>query len=80
VPGLHSILIRLAGNNPGQPGAQWHLLAGRGGTDNGCGRHHGYQAAATPGLSSYAKRFRVHLDGYNQLPYLIGQNDESPAQ
>ena len=30
----------------------------------------GYQAAD--------KHFRVHLDGYNQLPYLTGEVDESP--
>ena len=24
------------------------------------------------------KHFRVHLDGYNQLPYLTGEVDESP--
>jgi arylsulfatase len=32
-------------------------------------------------LASYQagdKHFRVHLDGYNQLPYLTGETDESP--
>ena len=27
-----------------------------------------------------AKTFKVHLDGYNQLPYLTGQQPEQPAQ
>jgi arylsulfatase len=26
------------------------------------------------------KTFKVHLDGYNQLPYLIGQNEKSPRR
>jgi arylsulfatase A-like enzyme len=30
------------------------------------------------GYQSGPKRFRVHLDGYNQLTYLIGQSEESP--
>ena len=30
------------------------------------------------GYQAGAKRFHVHLDGYNQLPYLIGQSEESP--
>lgn len=29
------------------------------------------------GYQAGAKRFHVHLDGYNQLPYLIGQREES---
>jgi arylsulfatase A-like enzyme len=29
------------------------------------------------GYQAGAKRFHVHLDGYNQLPYLIGQTEES---
>jgi arylsulfatase A-like enzyme len=29
------------------------------------------------GYQAGAKRFRIHLDGYNQLPYLIGQSAES---
>jgi arylsulfatase A-like enzyme len=30
------------------------------------------------GYQAGAKHFRVHLDGYNQLPYLLGQSEESP--
>jgi arylsulfatase len=30
------------------------------------------------GYQAGEKRFRVHLDGYNQLPYLTGEVDESP--
>jgi arylsulfatase A-like enzyme len=30
------------------------------------------------GYQAGDKHFRVHLDGYNQLPYLTGQTDESP--
>ena len=30
------------------------------------------------GYQAGSKRFQVHLDGYNQLPYLIGQSEESP--
>jgi arylsulfatase len=26
------------------------------------------------------KKFKVHLDGYNQLPYLTGETDQSPRQ
>jgi arylsulfatase A-like enzyme len=29
------------------------------------------------GYQAGAKRFQVHLDGYNQLPYLMGQSEES---
>ena len=30
------------------------------------------------GYQAGDKHFRVHLDGYNQLPYLTGETDESP--
>jgi arylsulfatase len=30
------------------------------------------------GHEAAGKRFRVHLDGYNQFPYLAGEADESP--
>lgn len=30
------------------------------------------------GLHADGKDFRVHLDGYNQLPYLTGEDEESP--
>jgi arylsulfatase A-like enzyme len=30
------------------------------------------------GYDAAGKHFRVHLDGYDQLPYLTGENDESP--
>jgi arylsulfatase len=30
------------------------------------------------GHEAAGKAFRVHLDGYNQLPYLTGETDESP--
>ncbi|MCU1629589.1 MAG: aslA2 [Pseudonocardia sp.] len=30
------------------------------------------------GYQAGDKQFRVHLDGYNQLPYLTGETDESP--
>jgi len=30
------------------------------------------------GYQAGDKHFRVHLDGYNQLPYLSGETDESP--
>ena len=30
------------------------------------------------GFQAGDKHFRVHLDGYNQLPYLTGEVDESP--
>jgi arylsulfatase A-like enzyme len=30
------------------------------------------------GYEADDKHFRVHLDGYNQLPYLTGESDESP--
>jgi arylsulfatase A-like enzyme len=30
------------------------------------------------GYQAGDKHFRVHLDGYNQLPYLTGESDESP--
>ncbi|WP_235282222.1 hypothetical protein [Methyloterricola oryzae] len=33
---------------------------------------HGYKAGS--------KTFKVHLDGYNQLPYLTGQEAKSPRQ
>ena len=32
------------------------------------------------GYESGDKTFRVHLDGYNQLPYLEGETDESPRR
>jgi arylsulfatase A-like enzyme len=32
------------------------------------------------GYQAGEKHFQVHLDGYNQLPYLSGDNDESPRQ
>ncbi len=30
------------------------------------------------GYSANGKEFKIHLDGYNLLPYLIGQTDKSP--
>jgi len=30
------------------------------------------------GYSAAGKTFKVHLDGYNQLPYLLGQQEKSP--
>jgi arylsulfatase A-like enzyme len=32
------------------------------------------------GYKAGRKNFKVHLDGYNQLPYLIGQESKSPRQ
>ena len=32
------------------------------------------------GIEANGKRFRVHLDGYNLLPYLTGEIDRSPRQ
>jgi arylsulfatase A-like enzyme len=32
------------------------------------------------GHSAMGRRYKVHLDGYNQLPYLTGQADMSPRQ
>ena len=32
------------------------------------------------GLDAAGKSFKVHLDGYNQLPYLTGQVDKSPRR
>ena len=32
------------------------------------------------GYQAGDKHFRVHLDGYNQLPYLSGETEESPRQ
>jgi len=33
--------------------------------------------SATKGVTEGSKKFRVHIDGYNQLPYLIGQTNKS---
>ena len=32
------------------------------------------------GYNAGGKTFKVHLDGYNQLPYLTGQSDKSPRR
>ena len=56
-------------------GLDWFptLLAAAGDTDD--------QGAAAQGLASVGgKTFKVHLDGYNQLPYLTGQQPKGRAQ
>ena len=40
----------------------------------------GHQGEAAEGHQAGAKTFKVHLDGYNQLPYLTGQQPKRPAQ
>ncbi len=32
------------------------------------------------GYEAAGKRFKVHIDGYNLLPYLTGEEDDEPAQ
>jgi arylsulfatase len=32
------------------------------------------------GHEAAGKKFKAHLDGYNQLPYLLGETDESPRR
>jgi arylsulfatase A-like enzyme len=71
-------MIRWPGNiKPGQvsneivSGLDWFptLIAAAGDTDIGAKLLKGFQVGA--------KTFKVHLDGYNQLPYLTGQQPKS---
>ena len=39
----------------------------------------GINGQAADGLAAGGKTFKVHLDGYNQMPYLTGAGTEEPA-
>src|SRR5690606_5042388 len=32
------------------------------------------------GMTAEGRSYKVHLDGYNMLPYLTGQTDETPRE
>ena len=70
----------LARDDPGRPGAQRHLSRWRTWSRRSWPR----PASPTSRSSCWratrraTRHFRVHLDGYNQLPYLSGEADESP--
>ena len=38
------------------------------------------QLASKDGMKANGKNFKVHLDGYNMLPFLTGEVDESPRK
>jgi len=44
------------------------------------GRRAGYHGKAPQGLQGRETTFKVHLDGYNLLPYLTGQEAKSPRK
>ena len=84
-PGLGGRLPRtvrdsLARHDPRRAGAERHHFAGghraRPSWPRSASRTS--RRSCWQGYEAGDKHFRVHLDGYNQLPYLTGEVDESP--
>ena len=73
-------MIRWPGHIKAGQRVQRDFLGPRLVPDTACrGRRHRRQGAPARGLAAQAggRTYKVHLDGYNQLPYLTGQQDKS---
>ena len=73
------MLVRWPGKIAGGVGFQRDRPAPRLAADvPGDGRRAGHRREAEEGLQGGGKTFKVHIDGYNLLPYLTGKEKKSP--
>ena len=75
-----AVLHALARQDQGRHGAERHRVAHRHVPDaaGGCRRTRTSTEKLLEGYKVGDKTFKVHLDGYNLLPYLTGEAKESP--
>ena len=74
-------LDALAGRDQARHGLERDLRArGHAADDAGRRRRAGRQGAAAQGLQGGRQDYKVHLDGYNLVPYLKGEVKESPRK
>ena len=75
------MLHPLAGQDQGRLGPEWHRQPYRHVPDaTGRRRRSRRHQKLLDGCTVDGKKFNVHLDGYNLIPYLTGEVKESPEE